>query len=183
LDFRTIGRQVSVVSVSLVLMMFILIGYGKYLPISNSDTFGFGLADNQNNAVSFFKENGLRGPIFNNYDIGGYLIYYLFPQEKVFVDNRPETYPSEFFQEVYIPMQEDKGVWLEKSKEYGLNTIVFYWHDATPWGQQFLIARVQDEEWAPVFVDERIIIFLKRNDLNKEVIDMFEISEDVFLVS
>jgi len=58
----------------------------------------------------FFKENNLQGPIFNNYDIGGYLIFNLFPQEKVFVDNRPETYSSEFFQEDYIPMQEDYDI-------------------------------------------------------------------------
>ncbi len=183
LDFKTVGKQVSVVSVSLILTMGILIGYGKYLPIGNSGTFGLGLADNQNNAVSFFKENGLQGPIFNNYDIGGYLIYYLFPEEKVFVDNRPETYPAEFFQGVYIPMQEDESVWYQKSSEYGINTVIFYWHDATPWGQNFLINRVQDDIWVPVFVDDRVIIFLKDNDLNKEIIDKFEISKDVFRVS
>jgi len=131
----------------------------------------------------FFKENNLQGPIFNNYDIGGYLIFNLFPQEKVFVDNRPEIYSSEFFQEDYIPMQENYDIWLTKSKEYGINTIIFYRHNAIPWGQQFLITRIDDVSWAPVFVDDRVIIFLKRNLLNKEVIQEYEIPRKIFSIS
>ena len=125
----------------------------------------------------------MQGPIFNNYDIGGYLIFHLFPQEKVFVDNRPETYPPNFFQNVYVPMQEDEQIWGEKSVEYNFNAIIFYLHDATPWGQKFLITRVQDKNWVPVFADNFIIIFLKKNELNKEVIKKFEMSQEMFRIT
>ena len=47
---------------------------------------GFGLAKNINASAEFFKNNNLKGPIFNNYDIGGYLIYHLYDREKVFTD-------------------------------------------------------------------------------------------------
>ncbi|PIP87416.1 hypothetical protein COW81_00305, partial [Candidatus Campbellbacteria bacterium CG22_combo_CG10-13_8_21_14_all_36_13] len=57
-------------------------------------------------AVNFVLENDIQGNMFNNFDIGGYLIYRLYPDRKVFVDNRPEAYPAEFFEKVYKPMQE-----------------------------------------------------------------------------
>jgi len=50
----------------------------------------------------------------------------------------------------------------------------------TPWAQQFLIARVKDPEWAPVFVDEQTIIFLKRNASNAPVISRFELPKSMF---
>ena len=56
--------------------------------------FGIGLADGELDSVNFINENNLHGPIFNNYDIGGLIIFSLYPQEKVFVDNRPEAYPA-----------------------------------------------------------------------------------------
>src|SRR3989344_3695625 len=60
-----------------------------YSPIKSN--FGFGVLPGMLNSLKFFEENKLKGPIFNNYDNGGYLIYGLFPDEKVFVDNRPEA--------------------------------------------------------------------------------------------
>ncbi|MBI3232378.1 MAG: hypothetical protein HYZ51_04870 [Candidatus Doudnabacteria bacterium] len=55
------------------------------------ETFGIGLKPQVNNAAEFFLSNHIRGPVFNNYDIGGYLVYYLYPAERVFTDNRPEA--------------------------------------------------------------------------------------------
>ncbi len=181
LNFNNLNKKICLFGISSVVIFIVCVSYGKYLP-ANSGIFGLGLVNGQNRAVDFFKENNLQGPIFNNYDIGGYLIYYLFPQEKVFVDNRPETYPAEFFQDIYISMQENESVWQEKSSEYGLNVIIFYWHDSTPWGQQFLITRVQDDEWLPVFVDEQIIIFLKQNKLNEKIIKKYKIPKEFFQV-
>ncbi|MEI6587994.1 MAG: hypothetical protein WCO05_03540 [Candidatus Moraniibacteriota bacterium] len=137
----------------------------------------------QNASVIFFKANNLSGPIFNNYDIGGYLIFHLFPKEKVFVDNRPEAYSDVFFQEVYIPMQENDDIWNRMSQEYAFNAIYFATSDVTNWGQEFLVKRIKDPEWAPVFADDYAIIFLKRNEKNKDLISRFEMSQDHFRVT
>ncbi len=139
-----------------------------------------GLMPNVNASAEFFKQNGLRGPIFSNYDIGGYLIYHLEGQEKVFVDNRQEAFPPDFFQKTYIPMQEDPQVWKTLSEKYGFNIIYFYRQDITPWGQSFLISRVQDSQWAPVFVDDYTIIFARRGSLDQSVIDRFELPKSMF---
>ncbi|MEK7501290.1 MAG: hypothetical protein AAB642_04170, partial [Patescibacteria group bacterium] len=123
---------------------------------------GLGLESGNENSMKFFKENHLAGPIFNNYDIGGYLIFHLWPRERVFVDNRPEAYPAGFFEKVYIPMQADEDIWQAKLKEYGFKTIIFSHTDYTPWGQDFLASRLNDPAWQVVFKDERVIIFTKK---------------------
>lgn len=143
---------------------------------------GIGLESDNGRSAEFFREQGLRGPIFNNYDIGGYLIWHLFPQEQVFVDNRPEAYPAEFFTETYVPMQEKEEAWQNADDQWGFNAIFFSHRDMTPWGQQFLIARLNDPQWAPVFADRYAIIFLKRNEENRPVIERFEIPQGAFRV-
>ncbi|MCS7152094.1 MAG: hypothetical protein NZ928_06945, partial [Endomicrobia bacterium] len=141
-----------------------------------------GLKTNNESAAMFFLHHNLNGPILNNYDVGGYLIYYLYPKEKVFVDNRPEAYPENFFTEVYLPMMENESKWLELDRIYNFNVIFFYRHDFTPWGQKFLINRVFDKNWAVVFVDQDCIILLKRIPQNKSIIDKFELPKDIFKI-
>lgn len=142
-----------------------------------------GLVPGISGSAEFFKANNIQGPMFNNYDIGGYLIFYLFPQTKVFVDNRPEVYSVSFFKDMYVPMQENDELWRKMDDQYGFNVIYFYRHDLTPWGQNFLVNRVEDPLWAPVFVDDFTIIFLKRNDQNRRIIDVYGLPRRMFRVS
>jgi hypothetical protein len=142
----------------------------------------FGLEPGNEQAAEFFLKENLEGPIFNNYDNGGYLIYFLYPKEKVFVDNRPEAYPKEFFEKTYIPMQESEEKWREAEKEYRFNAIFFYRHDLTPWGQNFLVSRIKDSIWAPVYVDDWSIIFLKRSLQNQPLIQKYELPKEIFSV-
>ncbi len=144
---------------------------------------GLGVVEGINKSAQFFTENNLQGPIFNNYDIGGYLIYHLYPKTPVFVDNRPEAYPTDFFKQVYIPMQQDNNIWQIQDQKYHFNSIFFQRNDLTPWGQAFLINRIKDPDWAPVFVDNYTIIFLKRNGQNKSLIQKFELPKEMFKVS
>jgi hypothetical protein len=110
------------------------------------------------------------------------MIFGLFPKEKVFVDNRPEAYPKEFFSQVYIPMQENEDLWKEESVKNKFNVIFFYRLDYTPWGQKFLINRIKDPAWAPVFIDKETIIFLQRNKQNTEVIKKYELPKEMFTI-
>lgn len=145
-----------------------------------SQTFGIGLRPGNLTSARFFKTNKVKGPLFNNYDIGSYLIYSLFPEEKVFVDNRPEAYSTEFLQNTYIKMQEDPAVWEKENQRFHFNAIFFNWRDQTPWAQTFLIQRIDDPMWAPVFVDDLALILLRRNEENQAIISRFEIPKTAF---
>ena len=130
--------------------------------------------------IEFIKTSGIHGPFFTNYDVAGLMIFGLYPTEKVFVDNRPEAYPREFFEDVYVPMQEDDEVWGNELLKNKFNAIFFYRLDYTPWAQNFLIERVKDPAWAPVYVDDVTIIFLKRNEANAEIIKKYELPKEMF---
>lgn len=148
-----------------------------------SDSFGLGIAKEVNDAAKFFKENNIKGPIFNNYDIGGYLIYNLFPNEKVFFDNRPETYTQKFVDEEYVKAMEDSGVFKKIDEKYGFNVIFFYYRDYTPWGQAFITKKVFDLDWAPVYADLYSLILLKRNAQNDSLIGKYELPKEYFRIS
>jgi len=142
--------------------------------------FGLGLRGHSFDSINFIKNAAIAGPIFNNYDIGGAMIFAFFPKEKVFVDNRPEVYPEEFFSDIYIPMQENSTIWQQVDNKFNFNAIYFYRLDMTPWAQNFLIQRIDDPKWAPVYVDGETLIFLKRNPENSKIISEYELPRDMF---
>jgi len=169
--------------VGILLLLILLFASGEMHKVYAYPPRALGLAHGSEGAANFFLGQGLRGPIFNNYDVGGYLIYHLYPKEKVFVDNRPEAYPSSFFTETYIPMQENEALWSEQAERFGFNVLFFSHRDLTPWAQRFLIARIDDPLWAPVYADEFAVIFLRRTPENSPVIERFEIPRERFIVA
>lgn len=127
--------------------------------------FGLGVATGAKEGVDFFLKNNLKGPIFNNFDIGSYLIYRLYPKEKVFVDGRPEAYPASFFQETYIPMQTDGAKFVLVDKKYNFKTIFFSHTDQTPWAEKFLKQITQNNQWHMVYLDDFTAILTKDKDV------------------
>ncbi len=166
---------------SLLIVIFSCVHFYDRLPTNSS--WGLGLLPGNEDSAIFVKQTGIKGPFFSNYDIGGFIIFNLYTKErkeKVFVDNRPESYPKAFFSDVYVPMQENNDVWKKVSSEENFNAIWFYRLDSTPWAQSFLIAHIKDPEWAPVYVDNFTIIFLKRNSENEMIIKQFELPASMF---
>ena len=120
--------------------------------------------------------------MFNNYDLGSALIFWLYPQEKVFVDNRPEAYSNEFFSDVYKPMQEDESSWLEYSEKYNINLIYFSHKDSTPWATKFLSNRLQEINWSLIYFDRNVVIMIRNNEDNRELLDKFLIDSEEFTI-
>ena len=125
---------------------------------------GLGLLPENEKAAEFFRKENIKGPIFNNYDLGGYLIWELFPGEKVFVDNRPAEYPGSFFSDVYKPMQETAAIFEKVDKEYNFNTVFFYRNDITPWAMNFLKVIRENPAWTKVFEDDFAVVYVKRGN-------------------
>lgn len=133
-----------------------------------------GLQPGVNRSAQFFKQAGLQGPIFNNYDIGGYLIFHLSPPMKFFVDNRLEAFPKEFFSKEYLPMLYDENMWQAMEGKYHFNVIYFSQNDGNAYARLFLLKRLRDPLWAVVFADDFVLIFLKRNAQNKDLIERYQ---------
>lgn len=169
----------SFLGIAIGVFVILLISPTSYSPFYKK--LGFGLAEGVNDSASFFLDNQLHGPIFNNYDIGSYLIYHLYPQERVFVDNRPEEYSISFFRDIYVPAQDSESVWESLQKKYKFNVIYFYRHDFTPWAQPFLLRRIKDPLWVPVYVDMYTIIFIRDSELNQSIIKRYRLPENMFI--
>lgn len=182
ISFENIGSLKSFLVISLYAIITLCITVNVYQTVQyfNADTAGIGLVRDNISSVDFFKQKNIQGPIFNNYDIGSFLILYLYPSQKVFVDNRPEAYPNQFFKETYIPMEENDAIWKKQDEKNSFNAIFFSYRDYTPWGQNFLKERLSDPEWAPVFADNYAIILLKRNEQNENIIEKNELPKETF---
>lgn len=170
-------------SLRLSLNSFFLAGCGvlwlstaQVFPVGPS--YGLGLLPNNRASADFFRSLDVQGNVFNNYDIGGFLIFELFPDRKVFTDNRPEAYPPGFLSNVLIEAQLNDTVWESISKQYDIGAIFFNRHDLTEWGQRFMIARLEDERWIPIFVDDYTIIFVDDRPENSSIIEAYRLSDD-----
>lgn len=177
LDQSMTKRTNLFVNLSILIWLVFLILF--YQNLSHKKLF-FGMKPEMQASANFFKANNIPGPICNNYDIGGYLIYNLFPKRRVFNDNRPEAYSIDFFKEIYNPMMEDEEKWKEVDAKYKFNSIFFYRNDMTEHAQPFLIRRIADPNWVPVFVDSWNIILVKNNELNKAIIDKHRLPQEMF---
>lgn len=143
--------------------------------------FGIGLKEGNQAAAEFFRAEDLQGPVFNNFDVAGYLIYYFYPKERVFVDNRPEAYPAAFFRNEYFPLLQSETHWMRRSPEFGFNVVVLNHRDRSAATEQFIVRRVLDSAWAPVFFDRDLIILVKRYGSNQATIEKHELSKEQIL--
>ena len=111
----------------------------------------FGLSPGVSGPAQFFKEKGLSGTIFNNYDIGGYLIFNLSPSYKLFVDNRAEAFPKDFFDKILYPAEEDNRSWYQLDSQYHFNVIIIYLSWINDYDEHFIFNRIIGPKLGPGF--------------------------------
>ena len=136
---------------------------------------GFQFEPSAENAVAFMKQAHVKGKIFNNYIIGNYLIYGLYPQEQIYVDARPEAYPASFFTD-YWRMMADPVFFNQQVQKYNINAVVFNVASDDPAKvRPFLLNLLQSKEWVPVYGDGIVTVLVRNNQANKDVIDKYRI--------
>lgn len=140
---------------------------------------GFGVIERGKESINFYKEQPLTGPIYNNFDMGSYLSYRLYP-EKIFVDGRPEAYPKEFFTDVYFPLQENKKVFNQTAEKYHFSTLIISHWDQTPWKNTFFRELLRHESFTLIYLDDYAIILVRNTESNKSLREKFAISETSF---
>ena len=160
-------------AIFLALLIYAVVTNSFYTWLPSSQRFGLNVPAGADPAIEFIRANQLRGPLFNNFDVGSYLIWKLYPQEKVFVDGRPEAYSVDFFEKVYKPMQTDPAKWRELSEQYQINYVIFDHHDTTPWARSFLAQMGSNPNWPVIYLDDRSVIFLKNTPKHQALIKKF----------
>lgn len=150
-----------------------------YAKTGKSEAFNLAAPKQAQAAVDFIQENKISGKMFNNFDIGSYLIWRLYPSQKVFIDGRPEAYPADFLQSVYIPMQRNRKDWKKYSDEVYKFDYVFWAHtDQTPWGREFLRIISEDGDWRLVYLNGDAAIWIRNISQNQDLINKFGIDSE-----
>jgi len=103
-------------------------------------------------AVEFLKSQHLPGPIYNRYGWGGYLIYQLYPEYRVYIDGRADVYGDAFFTEA-MQVYDGVGNWKEPLDRYGIQTVIIDTNVALS------TALRNDNEWSNVYEDDQAVIF------------------------
>jgi hypothetical protein len=107
-------------------------------------------------AVEFLKSQRLPGPIYNRYGWGGYLIYQLYPEYRVYIDGRADVYGDAFFTEA-VHTYDGQANWRESLDKYNIQTVII-----EPDVALTLFLR-NDDRWSKVYEDEQAVIFRRRN--------------------
>jgi len=108
-------------------------------------------------AASFILEHELPGPIFNDFQMGAYLSFRLYPKHRLFIDSRVLD-PSVVVR--YTEMVGSPARWQVAENRYGFRTVILGNYSKTvrsPLGQALL----QDPSWRLAYVDPLAVIFVK----------------------
>jgi hypothetical protein len=106
-------------------------------------------------AVEFLKSQRLPGPIYNRYGWGGYLIYQLYPDYRVYIDGRADVYGDAFFTEA---MQTYDGVndWSGSLNRHGIKTVLI-----SPDAPLANLLRNDGKDWKLIYEDDEAVIFTR----------------------
>ncbi|MEK7546720.1 MAG: hypothetical protein AAB536_00860 [Patescibacteria group bacterium] len=126
-------------------------------------------------AVDFIKENQIHGPLFNLYNEGGYLIFRLWPEDKVFIDGRSEVYGGQPIIDFFTIFGRHRG-WQELAEaKYNLNYFFFdsYLHPAVRKFIEPLTLELLKNNFSLVYWDDLTIVLVRDVPENSEVIKKY----------
>lgn len=102
--------------------------------------------------VSYFEESGRNGNIFNDYETGGFLIYKLSPESKVYIDGRSNIlYPLEHYKR-YLRARSDPNFFQEESLRMGIDHAILRADDDTA-------AMMNAAGWSLEFMDINFALY------------------------
>jgi hypothetical protein len=121
-------------------------------------------------AADYLLEHHLTGPIFNTYEQGGYLIWRLWPRERVFIDGRSlsETVYRDYHQILFNAgsyADQVAGPREELLNRYGVQLVVMNTMDYVSGAMYPLalaLANPIGTEWQLVYDDSQAVVFLRR---------------------
>lgn len=138
------------------------IAFNSYHLFNQEKTLGLGLKTNNLGILQCIDRNMVQGPIFNDFDISSYLIFGLFPQEKVFADHRPEAYPVDFLKDAMDGSVADREYWKQIDEKYRFNAIIVTNNPNYSKLNKFVNQRIQDPQWDLVCKDENAFVLTRK---------------------
>jgi hypothetical protein len=132
-------------------------------------------------AAQFIIDNDLRGNMYNSYNWGGYLIWKLSPERKVFIDGR-QIYPPAFAEAIAIESTFAENIggmpyWKAIISAYNIKYLIIPFYQSSGEICALAGALLNEKDWVPVYFYGNSIIFVKDSPDNSELIKKFGISK------
>jgi len=117
-------------------------------------------------AADFLLQHHISAPMFNTYELGGYLMWRLWPQEKVFIDGRAlnESVYQDYQRIAFNANAEGGKSGQELLRQYGIEAIVmdgFEYTNGAPYLLPAALADPHQSEWKLVYRDAQAVVFLR----------------------
>ncbi|MFO0980137.1 MAG: hypothetical protein U1E76_00040 [Planctomycetota bacterium] len=106
-------------------------------------------------ATEFLLRQPIAGPIFNDYDFGGYLIWKAYPRHRVFIDGRVDVYVGQPLDD-YLTVSRVQPGWQAVLARYGIECVLVR--------ADRDIGRVlaNDLQWEMVYFDYNSVIYVRK---------------------
>jgi hypothetical protein len=147
----------------------------------SSYTYRFGIGVHEGvlpvDAAKFIQENKLAGRMFNEYGIGGYLIWELSPERKVFIDGREDVYLESGVLDDYVRCFSSPSDWQNLVNKYGIDYAIVLYPEQSPTSPSRSLDKLAfaRDEWGLVYFDDLVAMYIRRNGKNDLVLREKEI--------
>jgi hypothetical protein len=104
-------------------------------------------------AVSYLLKNRLPGPLLNHYNWGGYLIWKLYPDFRVYIDGRTDLYGDAFMDQSGATYNISNESWRDPFEKWQIRSVIL------PPNAALVSALRCQSAWKEVYGDHQAIIF------------------------
>lgn len=159
---RFVRATASSMLMAACLLLLFAVSTDRYYVADNSSTrFGIGIHPRAypRGGADFILENDIPGRVFNNYDLGSYLMWRFHPGRGVFVDGRNDLYGEEFMSAVHKRVLSEPLYWERVASDFGINCAIIRHHALEV--KDLLRTLHSSKEWVPCYIDELCIVFLR----------------------
>jgi len=105
-------------------------------------------------AVNFIERSEIKAPLLSPDYWGGYLIYRLYPRNRVVIDDRHDFYGESFLRSYLTMMRAEPG-WDEFLKEHQISCLML------PRKAALATLLSETPEWKPIYFDDVAIVFVR----------------------
>lgn len=132
--------------------------------------------------VAFTKSQDLEGNMINSYGFGGYLVWNLYPERRVFIDGRNEVFLP-LLKEL-ISMRNDNIHWNQLLERYHIEYALLNYVDdletvtridssghSTVAQASFTSTHFPKSRWALVYWDDDGMVFIRRSGINQSLLN------------
>jgi hypothetical protein len=156
--------QAAAVVVGFALLVGLIAGWASFLdPFANPFLQDLNERRYPGRTMTFIKQERLPAPLFNAYAWGGYELWRLYPDYRVFIDGRTHVYGREVLQD-FLEVTRVGPSWRRVLDRWDIQTILS--EPSSPLSQVLLAIG----GWRPVFAEREAMVFVRDAERNRALL-------------